>query len=112
MRPGKLRHWVEVQRPVTTLDAAGQEILDWTSYRRTRAEITPMAGRESWEANTVEGFTTVKIKMRYFPGLTSEHRILACASGKIFSIRGVLDWDLRGREYVVQAIEYRDQGSY
>lgn len=112
MRAGKLRHTVELQRPVTTLDDAGQEVLTWETFKKLKAEIKPTAGSEAWNANTVEAFESRTIRIRYTPNLTTQHRIRVCTTGKIYSIRAILNWEERNRELLINTVEYRDQGTY
>lgn len=94
------------------MDGAGQEVLTWQTYKTTRAEIQAVSGVETWAANTVEAFTLRKVRIRYTAGVTTEHRVVVCKSGQIYSIRAILNWEERNRELILTTQEYRDQGTY
>ncbi len=72
------------------------------------AHVSPMTGREYEESQKIRAETTYKIKVRYFPHLTSELRILF--RDKIFRIESVLETDMSRREVQLVCTEEDDYG--
>lgn len=60
------------------------------------ANIAPTTGREYQEAQKIRAETTYKVKLRYFPGITSELRILYRNS--VYTIESVLELNHAKRE--------------
>lgn len=73
---GKLRHRVTIESYVETQDAAGQPIKEWETFARRWAGIYPLRGRDLFNAQEKFEGASVKIVMRYLPGLNSTMRII------------------------------------
>lgn len=96
--PGKYRHRVTIQHRVTTRDPAdGSEVLsDWLTFTgNVPAEVLTGAGRELVAANAEQAEITARINMRWFPGLTSQMRILW--DGMVFAIEAPPETDSTAR---------------
>jgi len=76
MRAGKLRHRVQIQERVETKDAHGGITESWSTVVTRYASIEPLSGRELFEAQKASSEATVRIKMRYYSGLTTKHRLV------------------------------------
>lgn len=75
MKAGTLDKRVEVQAPIKTLSEHGQAILSWITTGVRWASVEPLTSREFWNAQQVQADISHKITMRWFPGLTTEHRL-------------------------------------
>ena len=76
MRAGNLRHLVSLQSAVKTQDGYGQKIETWSEYAQVYADIQPLQGRESYNAQQLNSEITVMVKMRYRSDVKAEHRIV------------------------------------
>ena len=78
MRVGRLRHRIEIQKNSPTRDSYGEKSDNWqTESGGTRwAAVEPLSGRELERAQQLNAEATVQVSMRYYDGLTTEHRIL------------------------------------
>lgn len=75
MRIGAMRHRVTLQRPSAELDSRGQPV-EWMDVATVWAAVEPLRGREFWAAQQVNAEQTVRIRIRYRPGVTSDMRVL------------------------------------
>lgn len=77
MQAGKLRHRVTIEERSTSAPGDGSYGSTWTAATNgtVYASIEPLQGRELWEARQVGAKVTHRVRMRYWPGLTSEHRL-------------------------------------
>jgi SPP1 family predicted phage head-tail adaptor len=86
---GRLRHRIEIQNYEMTQDDWGQPIYTWTHWADVWASVEPLQGREFLAAMALQSQTTVRIRMRYRPGVTSQMRVLF--DGRIYSIDSVIE---------------------
>lgn len=96
--PGKYRHRVTIQHRVTTRDPAdGSEVIsDWLDFLDdVPADVLTGPGREAIAANAQQAETTARMNMRWFPGLTSQMRILW--DGGVYAIDGPPETDATAR---------------
>ena len=81
----KLRHRVQVQTRVDSLDSSGNQIVSWSNVGGLRPASVEMGpGNEQLGAATVTPRTDARIELRWFAGLTADHRVLW--DGRIFGI--------------------------
>lgn len=106
MRAGKLRHILEVQRPAENRGEAGSAKPEYTTFATVHAAIEPLRGEEAVEARKVDARVTHRVRLRYLPGFTAKHRLVA--GGRVFCPVSVLDVDERHREMEVLAREQAD----
>ena len=99
MNIGKMRHRVEVQRPVYTADTAGQMIETWVKVGDYWADVMPLSGREFLQAEAVEANITTKVRMRYLEGLLVTDRIIY--DNRILEINSIINTSERDREIFV-----------
>ena len=103
MRIGKLRHRVTIQRPADELDPLGAPV-GWIDVATVWASIEPLRGREFWAAQQVNAEQTVKVGIRYRPGVTSAMRVLH--GSRIFElVAPPIDPENRHRELVLHCRE-------
>lgn len=73
---GPLRHRVQIQAITHTRDAHGGNTQSFATADTVWAAVEPLSGRELFEAQQVHARTTVRIRMRKYPGLTTKHRLV------------------------------------
>ena len=69
MEAGKLRHRVTIKQKSTTRDAAGGEVVAWTTFATVWGSVEPMRGQEYLEANRVGAQVDTRIRIRYASGV-------------------------------------------
>ena len=94
MRAGLLRHRITVQAATSSRNATGEPVAAWAAVGVRWGQILPLSGREATPGSQVEGRNTVRITIRYYPGLTAEHRLTH--DGRIFEILSVINPNERG----------------
>jgi SPP1 family predicted phage head-tail adaptor len=105
MRSGQLRHTVQIQAVTLTDDGMGSPTESWATVPggTVRAEIWTLKGDERMTADSLGASVTHRVRMRFFPGLTTAHRLLF--GTRIFRIRFVNDVDQRGKQHVLDCVE-------
>jgi SPP1 family predicted phage head-tail adaptor len=98
--PGRLRHRVTIQRPVTVQNiTTGQLSTSWTNVAQNiAAAIEPLSAREFTAAQAMQSEITTRIVIRYRPGLTASMRILH--GSRIYNPQGWLADADSGLEYL------------
>lgn len=118
MQSGTMRAVVTLERPrpgAPSRDAYGEALPPWEEVlagngaATRRAEVTPLSGREFWQARQVQAETTHRVRVRWAPelaGLTSAWRVVL-AGGRVLQIESALNagerdrvWELMCREVV------------
>ena len=84
MNPGELRYKITFQ-----LQDLEQEVEKWDDVCTVWANIKPIAGKEYYQAETIESELTHRIIMRYRKGITPEMRVVD--KGRIFYIQSVIN---------------------
>lgn len=103
MRGGKLRNRVEIQAVTETVDSYGQPVKTWATVDKRWAAIEDSTGREFERAKQFAADMTHLVRMRFYDGLTQQHRIKF--GSRIFGIESVNDMDQRNREHVLSCKE-------
>lgn len=103
MLAGSLRHRLQLQRRDVTVDAAGQDIVTWTTYATVWGMIEPLRGRELVAAQQAQSQTTVHIRIRYVNGVLTQHRIVF--GSKTYAINAIADPAERNRELQIMCTE-------
>ena len=116
MNFSKLRHRVIFLKPTDIKTNSMNETVPGYEplkpYAKNQAEVrdfsvaslvVPMSGREYEESQKIRAETTYKIFTRYFPGITSDMRILH--ETKEFEIISILDLNGRREELQIVAVE-------
>lgn len=103
MRIGTLRHRITIQNKTTIKDTVGQEKETWVDLATVWASIEPLKGREYFAAHAVNAENTIKIRIRYYPGLKPTHRIKY--GTRIFDIQSVINVDERNIEMILMCVE-------
>lgn len=105
MRAGRLRHRITIQQPGTTQDSYGEENAagTWTTFATRWAAVEPLQGREYFAAQQHLARVTTRFILRKINGVTPKMRILF--DGRIYDIDAVMDFDERGIEVQLMAVE-------
>lgn len=97
MRAGKLRHRITIQSRHTARGTMGGESAQWVDVAQCLpAAIEPLNGRELLTAQQVQSEITVRIRLRYRPGIEAKMRVLY--RGEVYSIQYVINPELLNRE--------------
>ena len=99
LKAGNLRHSVTLQRKQQTQNPqTGAMVTTWVTEATVPAAVEPLSAREFIAAQAVQSDVSVRIRVRYRPGITSAMRLLH--DGKVYNITGVLADKDSGREYL------------
>jgi len=71
---GKLRERVTVQIASGTTNALGETVLAWGDSSAVWASVEGVSAREALTAGQQETTVSHRVRLRYLPGLTSQHR--------------------------------------
>lgn len=104
MKVGKLRNVVQIQRNVGSERSSIGEITDaWTTLNTVRAQITPLAGRETWEGSQTQGIITHDITMRA-TDVTNDDRLVD-QDGRIYEVVSVFVDNNINHVYIIKCKE-------
>ncbi|MED4586668.1 phage head closure protein [Brevibacillus choshinensis] len=96
MRIGSLRHRITIQKFDKIDDGGGGYVNDWVDVTTISASVSPLQGKERYEAQQIQSTLSHKIKMRYLAGILPTMRVLY--GSRIFNIISVIDPSERHRE--------------
>ncbi|WP_158087621.1 phage head closure protein [Anaerovibrio sp. JC8] len=88
MKIGKMRYRVIIQYPSDTVDDYGNACDGWENLCTVWADITPLNGREYFQAMQATSETTYKIYIRYIDGISPKMR--AVHNNQVYEIQAVL----------------------
>jgi SPP1 family predicted phage head-tail adaptor len=94
---------VTIQAITQTTDGQGGFTESWDDVASVWASIDPMSDYEKFQAQQLQTNTTHKLKMRYYPGLTTKHRLLF--GDRIFNIKGITNPGEENRFLDLRCIE-------
>ena len=105
--PGKMRHRIRIEQYNGERDGHG-DVLDsddenWTPVCTVWASVSPLSGREFYEAGQSQSEVTHKLRLRYRPGIKTEMRIVY--GSRIFAILSIIDWEERHESLLIMAKE-------
>lgn len=88
MRAGQMDQRVTIEALQDGKDDYGQPINDWATYITCWAAVEPLQGREYLAAMQLQSETTIRVRLRYRPGVTSSMRVNH--GGKLYGITSVI----------------------
>lgn len=104
MSAGKLRDRLTIERASETgRDEHGKTIVKWSALATVWGRISPLSGKELFEAQQTEARTNTRILIRRYAGLTSRDRIRF--GTRIFNLTYVPDEGLRQPAVALMAVE-------
>ena len=89
MDAGRLDKRIIIERLEATEDEIGQPVEAWIPTFNVWAAIEPLTGREYLAAMAVQAERTVRIRIRYLPGIVSTMRVVY--QGRVFAIQSVIN---------------------
>jgi head-tail adaptor len=91
MEAGKLRHIVSIQEASTHRE--GMDVIqDHTTVADRHCDIMQLMGREVERAKQIHADAEYQIRMRFFEGLTTKHRLLfGSRTFEILNINNVME---------------------
>ena len=75
MRAGTLDQRIELQELVEGFDDYGQPLNEWQTVLSAWAAVEPLQGREYLAAMQNQSETTIRVRLRYRPGVKSAMRV-------------------------------------
>lgn len=101
---GKLRHRVNIERPVETQDEdTGAVVVSWQYVATVWAAIEPMSAREFVASQTEFSKVDTRITIRYRNDILSNCRLYHAKKQIYYNIAGVLSDKDSGLEYLTLA---------
>lgn len=108
MKIGKLRHWITIQSYTPTRDSFGAEVEHWQDVMKVWASVEPLTGKEYFAAQEVNAEVSVKVIMRYSPGIQPEMRVIFGA--RVFEILAVMNTEERNKQLILLCKEVLNDG--
>ena len=114
MRTGKLRHRFQIQAATETRAADGDVIRTWATAATRWGGIRPLRGVELFEAQQVQAREYFEVRLRYYDGLTTHHRLREMAGNgttvrRLLHIEAIADTDDVKREHVLTCTQAPDE---
>lgn len=94
---GRLRHKIELQKPVRSQSSTGEMTTTWTHVADLWASIEPLSAREFIAAQSIQSKVLARITIRHTSQIAADMRIVY--RGKIYNIEGILPDKESGLEY-------------
>jgi SPP1 family predicted phage head-tail adaptor len=94
LKAGHLDKRVEIQANTPAANDIGEMVASWETVDTVWASIEPLTGREVLQAQQVQAESTVRIRIRYYSGLTAAHRLKY--GSRIYEINSISDKFERG----------------
>lgn len=105
MRIGLLRHRVDIERPITSQDSAGDPVITWTPLvRDVPAQVAPVSAREFVANLNMASQVSTRIMIRFRDDVDATMRIKHyVGNGRydLYNIAGVLPDSKSGREFLI-----------
>ena len=103
MNAGRLRHHIQIYKPVETPDGGGGKSLSLKLVGASWAEIKPASAYAIQTAAASKQEISHKIRMRFRKDLTTDHSIKF--DGRTFDIKAIINEEERNRFLTVTAQE-------
>ena len=109
MRGGRLRHVVELVKPVTTRSARGGDVTTFaTVVPRVKAEVVQLSGDELRAAMQTDPEAKWRCRVRRMPSIDINTTWRLVYGEREFAITAAYDPDGMGRELLIEAKEVFD----
>lgn len=73
---GQMRERVTILAPETEHSPFGEATTSWRDVGTVWASVQGLSSREALQAQQANAIITHKIRMRFFPGITHQHRLV------------------------------------
>lgn len=98
MRAGQLDRLWTLQRKSVTQDASGFEVETWQNMDQVWGSFEPIRGQERWAAAQVVATDPVRVRIRYYPGLTPLDAIYDTEEEVRYDVHSVEDYRRDGEQ--------------
>jgi SPP1 family predicted phage head-tail adaptor len=105
MKAGALRHRVTIQQLTITQGPSGDLVEAWTDVATVYGAVEPLSGREYWQAQQVAAETSIRVRIRYRPGMETTMRL--SHDGRTLEILSIVDPEERHRELQLMCRELK-----
>lgn len=89
MRAGRLNKYVTIQEPIAITNDYGEQETMWVEFEKVWAGVSPLRGREFFEAQQISNANSIRVTIRYISTLKDTFRILY--GEKILQIKAIID---------------------
>ena len=96
IQAGKLRNRIKIEQGAEAQNSFNEEVLTWSTFATPSASISPLNGRELFDAQQRYAEVTHKVVIRYLAGVVPKMRVNF--GGRLFDINAVLNIDERNIE--------------
>lgn len=103
MKIGSLKHRIVLQKKMITEDDLKQQSEVWTDITTVWARIEPLSGREYFIARQENAEISVKITIRYQPGISTDLR--AVFGSRTFEVLSVINPEERRESLLLMCRE-------
>lgn len=103
MRAGMLRHKIVVQKFTEVQDVYGEADKTWTTFKTLWAHVSPISGREYFDAKQHTSEISHQVKIRHLDGVTPKMRILY--DSRYFDIESVINEGERDKQVTLMCRE-------
>jgi SPP1 family predicted phage head-tail adaptor len=103
LHAGDLRHRVAVQARASGTGTRGEPTGSWSTVGGRWAEIINLSGSELEKARQLQADASVRVRFRFYSGLTTRHRLLF--GSRVFQIGHIDDVDQLGVEHILTCSE-------
>lgn len=90
---GQMRERVLIQAPVTEQSPFGEATTTWADSGEVWASVRGLSSREVLQAQQANAIVTHMIRVRFFPGLTHQHRLIW--RGRTMEIASLMEREAR-----------------
>lgn len=90
---GQMREKVTIQKPVGQQSAFGEATLEWRDAATVSASVMGVRASDYFAAQQAGQIVTHRVRIRFFPGLTHEDRLVW--RGRVMEISSVLERETR-----------------
>lgn len=103
MKVSKLRHRVTLQEKTVLTDELKQQSVVWNDVGTVWASVEPLHGKEYFAARQENAQVSVKITMRYRPGVAAQMRAMFLQN--VYEIVSVINIEEKNRTLVLMCEE-------
>lgn len=90
---GSMRERVTIQKPVENQSSFGETTLTWVDEGTVYASVMGVRASDYFAAQQAGVLVTHRIRIRFFPGITHQHRLVW--RGRVMEISSVLERETR-----------------
>lgn len=90
---GQMRERLTIQAPVTEQSPMGEATTGWIDAGTVWGSVQGLSSREVLQAQQANAIVTHKIRIRFFPGLTHQHRLIW--RGRMMEIASLMERETR-----------------